>query len=142
MVIASALRAQLQPVDSLSLWVSFTETKINIDIPRRNFTYRTKLSYLPDFINLRMVNAFVPPLPDDSALCFMISGQLKNSLHSGFKEEQLKYLGKICLLLFYSGNNLSYISSDIQQELDTLASNSSVKKEALLVKNWIREINL
>jgi hypothetical protein len=80
----------------------------------------------------------VPDLPEKERLISILTDELNSHNQSTDHNEQLKYLGNLVLLLFYSNNDTSYLTQNYM--LDLLTKNSSVKNEALLVKKWVEMI--
>ncbi len=132
--------AQTRPCDSLFVWVSFTEDKILIDIPESYITYRSLPTSLPKHVKLREVNIFVPELPDKSTLLSLLKSELLADIEPNTKDNQLKYLGKLVLLLYYSNNDLSNFPDKILIQLNRLTEIPQVNKEAVLVNKWVQII--
>lgn len=83
----------------------------------------------------------VPDLPVKDKLITILTKELNSFNLSADHEDQLKYLGQLVLLLFYTNNDLPYLSTDYNARLDHLVKDSSVTKEAGLVKKWIEMIH-
>ena len=127
----------VRPDDSLYLWVNFTENNIMIDIPESYFNYRTEIPVLPQHVSLRQIHAAVPNLPAKAVLVNTLSNGLITTNTPSTREQQLKYLGKVVLLLYYSDNNLNLLAEEVKQKIKSLSKNSKVKNEALLLMKWI-----
>ncbi len=134
---ANFTSAQTRPTDSLFVWVSFSEDKILIDIPESYMNYRTVLPAIPKHVRIRELNIFVPKLPAKETLLSNLKKELLITGNPKTKDDQLKYLGKVVLLLFYSNNDLTSIPDESLKALKALSQESQVKKEAVLVKKWI-----
>lgn len=132
--------AQVRPCDSLYLWVEFSDDRILIDIPDRYLTYRSLPTLLPKHVRLREANIFVPELPDKSTLLSLLKSELLADIEPYTKDNQLKYLGKLVLLLYYSNNDLSNFPDKVLMELNRLTEIPQVNKEAVLVNKWVQMI--
>ncbi len=130
-------RSQNQPSDSLYLWVDFSEDKIMIDIPDRYMHYRILPCMLPSHVRVRTINTFVPNLPAKPALVTMLQRELQQTQSPQTREQQLKYLGKIVLLLFYTNSDFNELPAEVLNTLTQLTKNETVKKEAALVEKWV-----
>lgn len=130
--------AQTRPCDSLYLWVEFSDDKILIDIPDRYITYRSLPTSLPKHVRLREVNIFVPELPDKGTLLSLLKSELLADIEPNTKDNQLKYLGKLVLLLYYRNNDLSNIPEETLMQLKRLTETPQVGKEAALVNKWVQ----
>ncbi|MGE5318219.1 MAG: hypothetical protein ACM3ME_09500 [Chloroflexota bacterium] len=136
--IAFSAKSQIRPSDSLYLWVDFREDKILINIPDQYINYRTQWPALPKHVRVNQTLMMVPDLPEKERLISILTDELNSHNQSTDHNEQLKYLGNLVLLLFYSNNDTSYLTQNYM--LDLLTKNSSVKNEALLVKKWVEMI--
>ncbi len=136
-LIAMFSRAQIQPSDSLYLWVDFSGDKIMIDIPDRYMHYRTLPTMLPSHVRVRTINTFVPNLPAKPVLVSMLQRELQQSHSPQTREQQLKYLGKIVLLLFYTNSDFNQLPTEVLNTINQLTQQETVKKEAALVEKWV-----
>ncbi len=136
-LVTVSARSQSQPSDSLYLWVDFSDDKIMIDIPDRYMQYRILPTMLPSHVRVRTINAFVPNLPAKPVLVSMLQRELQQSHSPQTREQQLKYLGKIVLLLFYTNSEFNEIPAEVLNTLNQLTKNETVKKEAALVEKWV-----
>lgn len=134
--------AQTRPSDSLYVWVNFTEDRILINIPESYMTYRNAPPALPKHVRINEVNRFVPQLPGKETLLYNLKSELLSVKDPQTKGDQIKYLGKIVLMLFYSHNDLSSLPDESLKTMDTLIQDSQVKKEAALVKKWVEMIKM
>lgn len=132
-------KSQIRPSDSLYLWVDFGEDLILISIPDQYINYRTQWPALPQHVRVNKTLMLVPDLPRKDKLLTMLTNELNSATLSN-KDEQLKYLGKLVLLLFYGNNDLRYFTEKYQYELKKFTENSLVKKEAALVRKWVQMI--
>lgn len=132
--------AQVRPCDSLYLWVEFSDDRILIDIPDRYMTYRSLPTSLPKHVRIREINIFVPELPNRAALLSLLVSELQTDIVPTTNEIQLKYLGKIVLLLYYGNNDFDNIPDKVLMELNRLTEIPQVRKEAALVNKWVQMI--
>ncbi|HLO90997.1 MAG TPA: hypothetical protein VK172_07505 [Lentimicrobium sp.] len=139
--IAFTAKSQIRPSDSLFLWVDFKQDKILISIPDQYINYRTQWPDLPKHVSVNQTLMLVPDLPAKDKLITILTKELNSFNLSADHEDQLKYLGNLVLLLFYSNNDLSYITQNYLQQLTFLTQKSSVKNEAVLVQKWIEMNN-
>ena len=130
--------AQVRPCDSLYLWVEFSDDKILIDIPDRYMTYRSLPTSLPKHVRIREVKIFVPELPNKAALLSSLVSELQTEIVPTNKDSQLKYLGKIVLILYYGNNDIDNIPDKVLMELNRLNETPQVRNEAALVNKWIQ----
>ncbi|MFA6951036.1 MAG: hypothetical protein WCQ70_10150 [Lentimicrobiaceae bacterium] len=137
--LAVSAKSQIRPSDSLYLWVDFKEDKILIHIPDQYINYRTQWPALPKYVRVNETLMLVPNLPEKPKLLSILTDEL-NASNPSSKDEQLKYLCKLVLLLLYSDNDLNYFAEKYQQELDRLTQKSLVKSEVALVKKWVEMI--
>ncbi len=138
--LAVTAKSQVRPCDSLFLWVTFSDDKILIDIPDRYITYRSLPTSLPKHVRLREVNIFVPELPDKGTLLSLLKSELLADIEPNTKDSQLKYIGKLVLLFYYSNNDLSNIPDEIIMQLNRLTETPQVRKEAALVNKWVQMV--
>ncbi len=136
--VAVSAKSQVRPCDSLFVWVSFTEDKILIDIPESYINYRTVLPAIPKHVRIREVNVFVPEFPVKETLLLNLKKELLNTDNPQTKDDQLKYLGKVVLLLFYSQNAPTSIPDESLKALNAMTMDSQVKNEAVMVNKWVQ----
>lgn len=136
--VAVSAKSQVRPCDSLFVWVSFTEDKILIDIPESYINYRTVLPAIPKHVRIREVNVFVPEFPVKETLLLNLKKELLNTDNPQTKDNQLKYLGKVVLLLFYSQNAPTSIPDESLKALNAMTMDSQVKNEAVMVNKWVQ----
>ncbi len=134
---AVVAKAQIQPVDSLYIWVHFTDEKILLDFPDCYFNYRTEIPVLPPVAGFRKMAIAVPDLPNNETIRKMVLTELSKTNKLTTKANQLNFLGQISIMLYYSGNDRLWLTHEIQQQFEKLLTNSLVTKEAKLVKRWI-----
>ena len=140
--LAVSAKSQIRPSDSLYLWVTFSEDKILIDIPDRYITYRSLPTSLPKHVRIREINVFVPELRDKATLLSLLKSELQADIDPKTKDNQLKYLGKLVLLLYYSNNDISYIPDEVLMQLNRLTEIPQVNKEAVMVNKWVQMAKL
>lgn len=131
------LNAQSRPIDSLYIWVKYSEEKIVLDIPESYMTLKSQPSKLPKHVSINQVPIFVPSLPKKDELIASLLRELKSNSNPVDSDNQLKYIGTVALLLYYSNNDSKLISDEINSTLNNLSKNPSVTKEAQLVGKWI-----
>ena len=67
----------------------------------------------------------------------MLQRELQQTHSPQTREQQLKYLGKIVLLLFYTNSDFNELPAEVLNTLTQLTKNETVKKEAALVEKWV-----
>ena len=139
-LVAVSAKSQIRPCDSLYLWVEFSDDKILIDIPDRYITYRSLPTSLPKHVRIREVKIFVPELPTKAELFSLLKSEFHADIEPNTKDNQLKYLGKLVLLLYYSNNDLSNIPDEILMELNRLTEVPQVREEAAMVNKWVQMV--
>ena len=140
MLIASVSKAQMRPSDSLYVWVRFTDKLIIMEIPDMYVNHRTQLQVKPRHVMINQVPKFVPDLPPKEKILSGLATELNGYDKLLSKEEQLRFLGKIVLLLYFSNNETTYINQHIRNNLNSLINKSQVEIEASHVKKWITMI--
>lgn len=136
-IVALTAKSQIRPSDSLYLWVDFREDKILISIPEQYINYRTQCPELPKHVRVNEVLMLVPNLPEKGTLLSILAEDLHSYNNSSDKDDQLKFLGQLVLLLFYSNNDLSIVPDDAMKKLNDLNNNSAVRNEAAMVVKWV-----
>ncbi len=137
LLVAISASSQIRPSDSLYLWIDFSEDKILIDIPDTYMHYRTLPTMLPNHVGVRTIHTLVPNLPGKPVLVAMLQSELQQSLSPQSREQQLKFLGKVVLLLFYTNNDLNALPAEVINTLKQLTQKDTVKKEAAMVEKWV-----
>lgn len=79
----------------------------------------------------------VPPLPPQDKLMALLHKETDEINTLVTKEQKLKYLGKVVLLIWYSKSFKEEIPQNVMERVKQLNQTPEVKKEATLILNWL-----